>query len=80
MTEDELGRWVARAERGESFVYAVVDAGKVPSPQEMQVRRRAMKAARLLQEKELVALVQRRASPSQIHYIAQRTWKKEHEV
>ena len=80
MTEDELGRWVALAERGESFVYAVVDSGRIASPREMQVRRRAMKAARLLQEKELVALVQRRASPSQILYIAQRTWKKEREV
>ena len=39
-----------------------------------------MKAARQLQEKGLVALVQRRASPSQILYIAQRTWKKEREV
>ena len=35
-----------------------------------------MKVARKLHEKGLVALVQRRASPSQILYIAQRTWKK----
>ena len=34
-----------------------------------------MKVARKLHEKGLVALVQRRASPSQILYIAQRTWK-----
>jgi hypothetical protein len=77
MTEDQLGRWASSAERGESFVYAVAQAGSVPSPDERQVRSRAMKAARKLHEKGLVALVQRRASPSQTFYIAQRTWKKD---
>jgi hypothetical protein len=76
MTEAELGRWANVAERGESFVYAVASAGVVLSPAEVQVRGRVMKVARKLHEKGLVALVQRRASPSQILYIAQRTWKK----
>lgn len=76
MTEAELGRWVNGAERGESFVYAAASAGVVLSPEEQQVRGRIMKAARKLHEKGLVALVQRRASPSQILYLAQRTWKK----
>ena len=76
MTEAELGRWTSGAERGESFVYAVATVGVVLSPEENQVRGRVMKAARQLHEKGLVALVQRRASPSQIFYIAQRTWKK----
>ena len=76
MTEAELGRWANGAERGESFVYAVASAGVVLSPEEKQVRGRVMKAARKLHEKGLVALVQRRASPSQVLYIAQRTWKK----
>jgi len=76
MTEAELGRWASTAERGESFVYAVASAGVVLSPEEKQVRGRVMKVARKLHEKGLVALVQRRASPSQILYIAQRTWKK----
>ena len=75
MTEAELGRWANGAERGESFVYAVASAGVVLSPEEDQARRRVMKAARQLHEKGLVALVQRRASPSQVLYIAQRTWK-----
>jgi hypothetical protein len=75
MTEAELGRWAGVAERGESFVYAVASAGVVLSPEEDQARRRVMKAARKLHEKGLVALVQRRASPSQVLYIAQRTWK-----
>lgn len=77
MTEAELGRWASGAERGESFVYAVDSAGVVLSPEERQVRGRIMKAARKLHEKGLVALVQRRASPSQIFYVAQRTWKRE---
>jgi hypothetical protein len=76
MTEAELGRWANTAERGESFVYAVASAGVVLSPEEQQVRGRILKAARKLHEKGLVALVQRRASPSQVLYIAQRTWKK----
>lgn len=76
MTEAELGRWANAAERGESFVYAVAVAGVVLSPEENQVRGRIMKAARQLHEKGLVALVQRRASPSQILYIAQRTWNR----
>ena len=76
MTEAELGRWANAAERGESFVYAVASAGVVLSPEEMQERGRVLKAARKLHEKGLVALVQRRASPSQLLYIAQRTWKK----
>jgi hypothetical protein len=75
MTEAELGRWANTAERGESFVYAVASAGVVLSPEEKQVRGRVLKAARKLHEKGLVALVQRRASPSQVLYIAQRTWK-----
>jgi hypothetical protein len=81
MTEDELGRWVNGAERGESFVYAVAGDGDVQSPEETQVRGRVMKAARKLYEKGVgvVALVQRRTSPSQILYIAQRTWKKDRE-
>ena len=78
MTEDELGRWVSGAERGESFAYAVASAGVVQSPEENQMRRRIMKAARRLHEKGLVALVQRRASSSRrILYVAQRTWKKD---
>jgi hypothetical protein len=76
MTEAELGRWANAAERGESFVYAVASAGVVLSPAEDQARGRVMKAARKLHEKGLVALVQRRASPSQVLYIAQCTWKK----
>ena len=76
MTEDELGRWANGAERGESFVYAVANAGVVRSQEEDRARGRVLKAARQLHEKGLVALVQRRASPSQILYIAQRTWKK----
>jgi hypothetical protein len=76
MTEAELGRWATGAERGESFVYAVASAGVVLSPGERQMRTRIMKAARKLYDKGLVALVQRRASPSQVLYIAQRTWKK----
>ncbi len=76
MTEVELGCWVNGAERGESFVYAVANAGVVLSPEERQVRGRIMKAARKLHEKGLVALVQRRASPSQTFYVAQRTRKK----
>jgi hypothetical protein len=75
MTEAELGRWASPAERGESFVYAVASAGVVLSPEEKQVRGRVLKAARKLHEKGLVALVQRRASPSQVLCIAQRTWK-----
>ena len=75
MTEAELGRWASTAERGESFVYAVATAGVVLSPEEQQVRGRVMKVARKLNEKGLVALVQRRASVSQVLYIAQRTWK-----
>jgi hypothetical protein len=70
MTPSALSRWVARAERGESFVYAVAGGRERPSED-------VMKAARVLHEKGLVALVQRRASPSQIVYIAQRTWKRE---
>jgi hypothetical protein len=58
------------------LVYAVASAGVVLSPDERQVHGRVMKAARKLHEKGLVSLVQRRASPSQIFYIAQRTWKK----
>jgi hypothetical protein len=77
VTEDQLGRWANSAERGESFVYAVASTGHVLSPEEKQVRGRTMKAARKLHEKGLVALVQRRASPSQVFYIAQRTWKKD---
>jgi hypothetical protein len=77
MTEAELGRWANAAERGESFVYAVASAGVVLSPDEKQAQARVMKVARKLHEKGLVALVQRRASPSQILYIAQRTWKRE---
>lgn len=76
MTEAELGRWANTAERGESFVYAVASAGVFLLPEEMHARGRVMKAARQLHERGLVALVQRRASPSQILYIAQRTWKK----
>jgi hypothetical protein len=76
MTEAELGRWASTAERGENFVYAVASAGVVLSPAEQQVRGRIMKAARKLHDKGLVALVQRRASPSQVLYIAQRTWKR----
>jgi hypothetical protein len=76
MTEAELGRWASAADRGESFVYAVANAEVVLSPEEKQTRGRIMKAARKLHEKGLVALVQRRASPSQVLYIAQRTWKK----
>jgi hypothetical protein len=76
MTEAELGRWADGAERGESFVYAVASAGVVLSPEEKQERGRVLKAARKLHEKGLVALVQRRASASQVLYIAQRTWKK----
>ena len=79
MTEDQLGRWVSSAERGESFVYAVAQAGSLPSLDERQVRSRTMKAARKLHEKGLVALVQRRASSSQVLYIAQRTWKRDGE-
>jgi hypothetical protein len=63
-----LGRWVSRAERGESFVYAVA-GGREPPPEDV------MKAARQLSAKGLVALVQRRISQSQIAYFAQRTWK-----
>jgi uncharacterized tellurite resistance protein B-like protein len=77
MTEDQLGRWVNGAERGESFVYAVANAGVTLSPAEQQARRKILQAARKLHEKGLVALVQRRASPSQTFYIAQRTWKKD---
>jgi hypothetical protein len=77
MTEAELGRWANAAERGESFVYAVASAAVVLSPEEMHARGRVMKVARQLHEKGLVALVQRRASPSQILYIAQRTWKRD---
>ncbi|WP_297972025.1 hypothetical protein [uncultured Amaricoccus sp.] len=76
MTEAELGRWANAAERGESFVYAVASTGVVLSPEEDRARGRVMKAARQLHEKGLVALVQRRASPSQILYVAQRTWKR----
>ena len=76
MTEAGLGRWANAAERGESFVYAVASAGVVLSPEEMQERGRVLKAARKLHEKGLVALAQCRASPSQVLYIAQRTWKK----
>ena len=76
MTEAELGRWANGAERGESFVYAVASAGVVLSPEEDRARGRVLRAARQLHEKGLVALVQRRASPSQVLYIAQRTWKK----
>jgi hypothetical protein len=72
MTPSALGRWVSRAERGESFVYAVA-GGREPPPEEV------MKAARQLRAKGLVALVQRRISPSQIAYFAQRTWKKDGE-
>ena len=68
MTEAELGRWANTAERGESFVYAVA-GGREPPPEDV------MKAARQLHAKGLVALVQRRASPTQVLYIAQRTWK-----
>ncbi len=68
MTPSALGRWAARAERGESFVYAVA-GGREPPPEDV------MKAARQLHAKGLVALVQRRASSSQVLYIAQRTWK-----
>ena len=75
MTEAELGHWANGAERGESFVYAVASAGVFLSPVEVQARGRVMRAARQLHEKGLVALVQRRASRSQILYIAQRTWK-----
>ena len=70
MTRSALGRWVNRAERGESFVYAVADGRQQP-PEDV------MKAARELLAKGLVALVQRRVSPSQIAYVVQRTWKKE---
>lgn len=70
MTPSALGRWAARAERGESFVYAVA-GGREPPPEEV------MKAARQLSAKGLVALVQRRVTPSQIAYFAQRTWKKD---
>jgi hypothetical protein len=79
MTEAELGQWASGAERGESFVYAVTNAGVVLSPEATQARGRVMKAARKLHEKGLVALVQRRASPSRILYIAQRTWKRDGE-
>ena len=75
MTEAELGHWANGAERGESFVYAVASAGVVLSPEEDRARGGVMKAARQLHEEGLVALVQRRASPSQILNIAQRTWK-----
>ena len=70
MTRSALGRWANRAERGESFVYAV-GGGRQQPPEDV------MKAARELHDKGLVALVQRRVSPSQIAYIAQRTWKRE---
>ena len=43
MTEAELGRWASGAERGESFVYAVANAGVVLSPEENQARGRIMK-------------------------------------
>jgi hypothetical protein len=79
MTENELGRWAREAERGESIVYAAVSAGVVLSPEEKQVQARVMEAARRLHEKGLVALVQRRASPSRILYVAQRTWKRDGE-
>jgi hypothetical protein len=75
MTEHELGRWVHQAERGESFVYAV--SGRVLPTAEDEVRGAAMRAAMTLCEKGLVALVQRRVSPTQTLYIAQRTWKKD---
>jgi hypothetical protein len=75
MTEHELGRWVHQAERGESFVYAV--SGNVLSTAVEQVRSDAMRAAMMLCAKGLVALVQRRVSPAQTLYIAQRTWKKD---
>ena len=80
MTEDQLGRWARSAERGESFIYAVANAGIVLSPAESQARSRTMKAARKLHEMGLVALVQRRASPSQLLYVAQRTWKQDGET
>jgi hypothetical protein len=70
MTPSALGRWAARAERGESFVYAIA-GGREQPPKDV------MKTARSLRAKGLVGLVQRRVSPSQIAYIAQRTWKKE---
>jgi hypothetical protein len=40
MTEAELGQWASGAERGESFVYAVTNAGVVLSPEETQARGR----------------------------------------
>ena len=70
MTPSALGRWAARAERGESFVYAVA-GGREPPPEDV------MKVARALHAKGLVALVQRRVSSSQIAYVAQRTWEPE---
>jgi hypothetical protein len=69
MTASGLGRWVNRAERGESFVYAVGD-GRRPPPEGV------MKAARELHAKGLIALVQRRERTGDIAYVAQRTWKK----
>jgi hypothetical protein len=42
-----------------------------------EVRSDAMRAAMTLCEKGLVALVQRRVSPAQTLYIAQRTWTKD---
>jgi hypothetical protein len=77
MTEADLGRWVNRAERGESFVYAVSRDGHVPSPDEKRVRKRTLAAARMLHEKGLVSLVQRREPCGAIAYVAQRTWKRQ---
>jgi hypothetical protein len=76
MTEHELGRWVHQAERGESFVYAVSRC-VMSTAEEEEVRGAAMRAAMTLNEKGLVALVQRRVSPTQTLYIAQRTWTKD---
>ena len=73
MSPSKLGRWVARAERGESFVYGVARGRVRPSPL-------VMTATRALQEKGLVALVQRREAAGAIAYVAQRTWKKDGEA
>ncbi len=70
MTAAALGRWAARAQRGESFVYAVAGGRRQPP-------RTVMASARALHAKGLVALVQRRERTGEIAYIAQRTWKEE---
>lgn len=64
----ELGHWVNRAERGESFVYGYLGPACRPWDE-------AMQAARRLKDLGMVALTTRREPDGRLAYIAQRTWK-----